>query len=116
MDWSRFQGKPKEYVIGKHLPEDERITITLYPLSDEDSDKASLKGKTSAEKLQSLKGLLAYMMRLPEDEAKQFVETKFSMEFMEDFTDAFEDRLNVTDKRRQQAVELMKARAAKNED
>jgi hypothetical protein len=116
MDWSKLQGKPKEYVIGKSLPEDERITIKLYPLSDEDADRAQLKGKTAAEKLQSLKELLAYMMRLPEDEAKQFVETKFSLEFIDDFTDAFEDRLNVTDKRRQQGLELMKARAMKNEE
>jgi hypothetical protein len=83
-------------------------------LSDEDSDRAQLKGKTSAEKLKSLKELLAYMMRLPDDEAKQFVDTKFSIEFLEDLTDAFEDRLNVSDKKRTQALELLKARAEKN--
>lgn len=106
MDFSKLHGKAKKFVIGKDLPEDERMEVEIFPLSIEDLHLVDFSDIVGAEEqLVKIKRLLSKMLRVPEEEI-----SKWDVGYFEDLTNAAMQRLNVTDEKQARIKKMMEER------
>ena len=105
----KLQIKPKRFLIGKQLPEQERVPLDIWTLG---LDEIYLAKEISEAKDEEVRGkaiikIISKALRIPEEEAK-----KLHFDFIEEILEAIAEQMNVDDEKKEKIKKLLEERKA----